>query len=159
MRWFVACFVVALAWMWGANASEAAAPVKRQSQNSGFGTSRNAVQAYAVIRVGDEVQVVPKSSVNQKKKDVANKFKSDMKAFNDSSKTKSKSPTHAAGAKKPTKPIFTVIKSSVKTLEEAETARDKYLEEHKELHAQATMGLPGKGLSTRGGAAGGSAKR
>jgi hypothetical protein len=153
MKRFVACFVVALAWMWAANTSVVAAPAKRP-MNSGQNATRNAASnappAYAVIRVGDEVKIIPKSSLSQEKKNIANKFKTDMKAYQDAKSGKSKSPNRAAASKKPTKPVVTVIKASAKTREEAQKALDKYLEEHKELHGQATLAGQPKGPSTRG---------
>jgi hypothetical protein len=135
MKKLVACLVVALVWMWAGGASEALAVAKRAP-------ATGAPQAYAVIRVGDEVKVISKANVGQEKKNASTKFKNDMKAYTDAKKAAAKSPDHGADLKKPAKAVVTVIKASVKSQEDAEKFRDKYVEEHEGLRAQ-TM-TPGR---------------
>ena len=135
MKRLVACLVVALAWTWAGGAGEAFA--KRAS-------AAKAVQGYAVIRVGDEVRVVARSSVNQEKKNANNKYKADMKAYQEAKKATATSPDHGADLKKPTKAVVTVLKASVKTQAEAIRFRDKYLAEHEGLSARNTVAGKGR---------------
>jgi hypothetical protein len=118
MKWFAACLVFALAWFGAACACRAAAKPAAAS-----------AQSYAVIRVGVELQVIPKSSWNQAKKSASDKYKADMKAYANANKAAAKDPD-APKPTKPTKAVVAMIRSSFKTQAEAEQFRDKYLEEH-----------------------------
>ena len=136
MKRFVACFAFALSCLWTAGAGEAFA-VQKRAPSSG------AAEGYAVIRVGDEVKVIPKTTVGQEKKDAASKYKADLKVYQDAKKTAGKNPDQAADLKKPSKPVVTVLKASVKSQVEAEQFREKYLEDHKGLNAQKTASRNG----------------
>ena len=148
MRNFVAWLMLVLAWLWMGGAGAAfGVPPKRAPAGGTRG------ELYSVIRIGDEVKVIRKADVAQEKKTAANKYKADLKAYQDAKKAAAKNKDEATELKKPIKPIVKVLKESLKSKTEADDYRNNYLEEHEELRTKnAVSGIPRRsGASGTGG--------
>jgi hypothetical protein len=79
-------------------------------------------ETYAVVSVGDEIQVVPKSSINTLKKQLKDEYSQELKAYQQDKKGK-----NSSNLKKPVEKKFAVINSTFKTQEDAQKwADDKY---------------------------------
>jgi len=89
-------------------------------------------EAYSVVKIGDEVKVIKKSDLSGLKKSTADEDKKDLKAYQDAKKEFSKSKDKSAMPKKPVKRSVHVLKSSLKTQQEAEAWMSKYLEGKKD---------------------------
>lgn len=79
---------------------------------------------YSVVKVGEEVKVVEKSTVSELKKQLASDYKEAVATW-----TKAKKDAAKAGETfdepKPSKPAFKVLAATVKTLEQAEAIAAK----------------------------------
>ncbi|MGW8256477.1 MAG: hypothetical protein ACWGMZ_03225 [Thermoguttaceae bacterium] len=86
----------------------------------------NQHEMYAVVEVGGELKVVPKSSLNTLKKNLADEYRQALKAYQQSKKTKHKS--QGAPLKAPKKQTLKILKSSFKTQAEADKYCEKIIE-------------------------------
>jgi hypothetical protein len=93
-------------------------------------------ETYTVISIGDEIKVVTKSEVKNEQKRIEDEYKQDMKLYQDSKKIKNKK--DAATDKPPVKKTIKILKSNIKTLEEAEKFRDDKIKEREKAGSKKT---------------------
>ena len=114
-----AVFVIAMAGMLVTclMLSNAVAAAKRAA-----GTATPKAESYSVVQIGDEMSVVKKSELVKLRKDVAQKYKEDMKQYKAAMKEAAKSKDKGAD-KAPEKPIQSkiVVKKTFKSEDEAKT--------------------------------------
>jgi hypothetical protein len=84
-------------------------------------------ETYAVVQVGDELQVVTKSEADSLKKNKSAEYKTAMKAYTDAKRATGKSKDKTSIPKPPDKHSFAVVvlRTSIKTQGEAETYKAK----------------------------------
>jgi hypothetical protein len=88
-------------------------------------------ETYAVIQIGEEIKVVPGSQLASEKKRVAEDYKREMKAYQDSKKEAGKGKDKVE-IPKPVQKKVKVLKSSCKSEKEAIEYRDKLLQDKDE---------------------------
>jgi acetylglutamate synthase len=86
-------------------------------------------EQYMVVQVGDDISVISKSQLTEEKKRIAQEYKDEMKTYElakkDAVKKKEK-----FDQPKPTKHIVKILKNSLKSEQEADEWKSKYMEEH-----------------------------
>ena len=88
-------------------------------------------ETYAVIQIGEEIKVVPGSQLASEKKRVAEDYKREMKAYQDSKKEAGKGKDKVE-IPKPVQKKVKVLKSSCKNQKEAIEYREKLLQDKDE---------------------------
>jgi hypothetical protein len=109
--------------------SQAASQRHAPPSRAGAGAAK---EVFAVVKIGDDVKIVKKSEVAGLKKSTADEDKRDQKAYQDAKKEAAKSKDKSAMPKKPAKRSVQVLKSSLKTEQEAATWMEKYLASKKD---------------------------
>jgi hypothetical protein len=124
MRKFTMVLAIALSFCLLTAVGNAATNAKRSDK--GNQAAKN--ETYTVIQVGSEVTAVPKSQLNEQKKQLADRYKKDLKAYETAKKEAGKDKEKVADLVKPVKHDYTmkILKSSLKSREDAQT----WIEEH-----------------------------
>ncbi len=86
-------------------------------------------ERYAVVQIGDETRVVRQSELSSLQKSVEETYRRDLKAYQEAKKTAGKNKDTADGFAKPVKNTVKALKKSLKSMEDAEAWREKFLEE------------------------------
>ena len=108
--------------------------------SSAFGQGTKAktkAETYAVIQIGEEIKVIVGSQLASEKKRVAEDYKRDMKAYQDSKKNAGKG-ADKVEVPKPVLKKVKVLKSSCKSEKEAIEYRDKLLQDKDEPRTKKT---------------------
>ena len=92
------------------------------------------VEMYSVVQVGDEVKVLKKSELITFQKGLADAYKQEMKAYNEAKKEAGKK-KEKLDMPKPVKPIVKTLKTLLKSQQEADDWREKFVQKKEETKA------------------------
>jgi hypothetical protein len=116
----VAMTVASIAVAWMAFDATAATAAKAAAQRK---------EVYMVVQIGDDISVIAKSQQNEEQKRVALQYKDELKAYEQAKKEATKN-KEKGELVKPVKHIVKILKNGLKSQQEAEAWKAKYLTDH-----------------------------
>jgi acetylglutamate synthase len=108
--------LTAVAWALASDSADAKAATQKK-------------ELYMVIQVGDDISVIPKSQLTEENKRVAQEYKEELKTYEQAKKEAVKK-KEKLEQPKPTKHLVKILKNGLKSEQEADDWKSKYLEDH-----------------------------